>query len=228
MTSSCSLQETHCHCLCHMQRPGMKLVWVPLKVDEGNKHEQSNGSLKREDKRISLSRGDMPYRDSKTTADVSPPSKHTAPEKSPTMPQCINCRSFQLHHGRRVSETESLYERLDVLLPSLAPSETPPSSQDPPLNKDPAPAEEPLYLELQPSIENTAMPPVPPPRPTPPPRRQSKHRQKDRRATQPVLAYMLSPRGGRPPIRSPSSCERKQKLGNISLLMHLIGVCDHH
>ncbi|XP_066514623.1 ephexin-1 [Hoplias malabaricus] len=202
---SCPLQEKHCHCVCHLQRPGMKLMWVPVQLENkmDNRNERSymsKGSLKRDD--------GTSFREEKTTPAEPTPSqlKHTGSLKSPTMPQCINCQSFIIHHNpQKLQEPEDLYESVDVLLQSSVPAAVSPSD----LEEQPC-AEEPLYLELQPSDETTPPPPIPPPRPVPPPRLQPtvRHRQKDRRSTQTVLACMLSPRGGCPPIRCPSTCER--------------------
>ncbi|XP_026773452.3 ephexin-1 isoform X2 [Pangasianodon hypophthalmus] len=177
------LDEKHCHCICHLPRPGMRLMWVPVEDMEDRTYagrNVNNGSLQREDKSAGV---EDTGRRRRTSIIV----ERTA-VKSPTMPQCYSCRSFRLHHSPRdEAASEGIYESMEVF-----------SSQPP---------EEPIYLQLQPSDDTS---PTPPTRPIPPPRPLStlRARQKERRSTQPVLAYVLSPRGGRPPIRPHSSCER--------------------
>ncbi|XP_026875857.2 ephexin-1 isoform X2 [Electrophorus electricus] len=237
---SSPLEEKHCHCVCHLHRPGMKLVWVPLQAEENNsvcmdRKLSTNGSLKREEEIINLSKGETDWTEGKVTKTVHAdnketthlvnkqlmnthlanafqplPSKHTTTEKSPTMPQCVNCQSFRFHHGpHKEAEKESEYETMDTFF-HLCSSETGHAETQ---SSQPLPAEEPLYLDLQPSNESAASPPTPPPRPKLPPRPCSTAHanQKERRCTQPVLAYMLSPRGGRPPMRSPTSFDRGSK-----------------
>ncbi|XP_049338024.1 ephexin-1 [Astyanax mexicanus] len=205
VTPSCPLQEKHCHCICHLHRPGMKLMWVP--------DDHSNSSLKQGDHRVTSSKRQMDGGDAGVSGGVSANPTYTH-SNSPTVAECINCQSFRRHHGRQsAAESESLYEKLDDLVHRSAPT-APPAETHHTLQADQPPAEhpeEPLYLVLQPSDERPATPPIPPPRPDLPPRPQSSPRtnQKERRATQPVLAYVLSPRGGRPPIRTSSSCEKR-------------------
>ncbi|XP_017315663.1 ephexin-1 isoform X3 [Ictalurus punctatus] len=178
------LDEKHCHCICHLSRPGMKLMWVPMEdtVDRTYAGEnRKNGPLQGEDK--SPGAEDTGQR-RRTSVVVEHPAV-----KSPTMPQCYSCRSFRLHHSPQEEvASEGIYESMEVFF------STPP-------------AEEPVYLQLQPSDHAS---PTTPTKPVPPPRPLStlQARQKERRRTQPVLAYVISPRGGRPPIRSHSSCER--------------------
>lgn len=176
---SLHLEQKHCHCICHLPQPGMRLMWVPVEGTEDKPHagpSMNNGSLHGEDR----SPGGRQQKNNIV--------EHTA-IASPTMPQCYSCRSFLLHHSPRdKAASESVYESMDVFFSS-------------------PPAEEPIYLQLQPSDHVSLTPPA---RPTPPPRPIStlQARQKERRRTQPVLAYVLSPRGGRPPIRAHSSHER--------------------
>ncbi|XP_072541032.1 rho guanine nucleotide exchange factor 15 [Salminus brasiliensis] len=204
-TPSCPLQEKHCHCICHLHRPGMKLVWVPLQTDN-----LRDGSLKQEDHTVTSLRGRTARQGDRGTTGVT---KYLTEElflKSPTVPQCINCQSFRMHHSRRsTAESECVYESMDVLLHRPAPA-APPVDAKHTQQADQPPAEEPLYLELQPSDKLPATPPVPPPRPDLPPRPRSSPRvhQKERRATQNVLACVVSLRGGHLPIRTHSSCER--------------------
>ncbi|KAK3508843.1 hypothetical protein QTP70_009895 [Hemibagrus guttatus] len=193
--------EKHCHCICHLPRPGMRLMWVPVEDMENGAHagqNTNNGCLQGEDKPPGMEDTGQRQRTSNIVA-------HTV--KSPTMPQCYSCHSFRLHHSPRDdSASEDVYESMEVFFSSL-------------------PAEEPIYLQLQPSDHPC---PTPPTRPIPPPRPFStlRERQKERRSTQPVLAYVLSPRGGRPPIRTHSSSERgsgtpplrKPKTGKYSFI----------
>ncbi|KAM9441313.1 rho guanine nucleotide exchange factor 15 isoform 2-T2 [Clarias gariepinus] len=157
-------EEKHCHCLCHLPRPGMKLVWVPVDDTEHRTHVEDTAWRRRR-------------------------STEHAPVKSPTMPQCYSCRSFRLHHSpQKETGDDGIYESMEVFFSS-------------------PPPEEPIYLQVQPSDPGS---PSPATKPTPPPRPPStlRTRQKERRSTQPVLAYVISPRGGRPPIRTHSSCEK--------------------
>ncbi|XP_076867360.1 rho guanine nucleotide exchange factor 15 [Brachyhypopomus gauderio] len=221
------LEEKHCHCICHLHRPGMKLVWVPLQT-EGNhsvckeRKRSITGSVTSEDEIKNSSQGKTDWTDSRGTKTVHAdkvtthlanthlanacqplPSKHPTTVKSPTIPQCVNCQSFRFHHGpHKEEEKESEYELMETFF-KLSSSES--SSVKPPES------EEPLYLDLHPTNESADTAPVPPPRPKLPPRPRSTAgaHQKGRRSTQPVLAYMLSPRGGRPPMRSPSSYDKE-------------------
>ena len=220
---SCPTQEKHCHCICHLQWPGMKLVWVPLQTDEKNteivendRNQSSKGSLKREDERIKDEKDSRGHRQSL-------PYKHTASVKYPTMPQCINCQNFLLHHSpQKLAESECVYESVEALLHQPTPVASLPLAQQEQQTDSP-PTDEPVYLELLPSDENTPTPPTPPPRPMPPPPPQPSppNCQKDGRTTKSALAYVVSPRGGW--IRNPSTCERgsgapstrKSKLGKL-------------
>ncbi|XP_060719626.1 ephexin-1 isoform X1 [Tachysurus vachellii] len=173
--------EKHCHCICHLPRPGMRLMWVPLDDRSHAGQNINNGHLQGDEKPPAVE--DMGQR--RRTSNV----VECTSVKSPTMPQCYSCQSFRLHHSPREDlGSEDVYESMEVFFSSL-------------------PTEEPIYLQLQPSDHSS---PTPPTRPIPPPRPLSTlhERQKERRSTQPVLAYVLSPRGGRPPIRVHSSCER--------------------
>lgn len=176
------LNQKHCHCICHLPQPGMRLMWVPVEETKDRTHARqitSNGSLQGESKSPGM---EDSGRRQRTSIIV-----EQAAVKSPTMPQCYSCRSFLLNHSPRdEAASESLYESMEVF-----------SSQPP---------EEPIYLQLQPSDDVS---PTPPLRPTPPPRPVTtlRARQKERRSTQPVLAYVISPRGC-PPIRAHSSNER--------------------
>lgn len=159
--------QKHCHCICHLPQPGMRLMWVPVEEAE-DKSPGLEGSGRRQQTGIIV--------------------EHTA-VKSPNMPQCYSCHSFLLHHSPRDEETsEGIYESMEVFFSS-------------------PPSEEPIYLQIQPSDHIL---PTPSTRPIPPPRPEStlQIRQKERRSTQPVLAWVVSPRGGRLPIRAHSNCER--------------------
>ncbi|XP_036436213.1 uncharacterized protein LOC118814623 [Colossoma macropomum] len=169
-TPPCPLQEKHCHCICHLQRPGMKLVWVPLQTEEKNdrtwaeseRSQTSSGSLKREGESI---KGETDGRRGETATYQTPPSRHTASVKSPRMPQCINCWSFLLHHSpQKLAESECIYESVEVLIHRLTPAVKPPSAPQE-QQTDRPPMEEAVYLELLPSDENKPKPPTPPPRP---------------------------------------------------------------
>ncbi|XP_029382484.1 rho guanine nucleotide exchange factor 15 [Echeneis naucrates] len=35
--------DPECSCVCHLQRPGMKLIWVPVDVEDGQKEDESDG-----------------------------------------------------------------------------------------------------------------------------------------------------------------------------------------
>lgn len=190
------LDEKHCHCICHLPQPGMRLMWVPVEDTEDRTHagqNMNNASLRGLNKSPGME-------DSGRRRRTSIIVEHTA-VKSTTMPQCYSCRSFRLHHSPQdEAASEGIYESMEVFFSS-------------------PPPEEPIYLQLQPSDHAS---PTSPTRPIPPPRPLATLRaRQEKRSTQPVLACVLSPRGGRPPIRAHSSCERgsgipplrKQKTG---------------
>ncbi|XP_060768859.1 ephexin-1 isoform X2 [Neoarius graeffei] len=180
--------EKHCHCVCHLPQPGMRLMWVPVEDTEDRTHAGqniNNGSLQGFDKSPGMENSGRRRRMSITV-------EHT-PVKSTTMPQCYSCHSFRLHHSpQHEAASEGIYESMEVFFSS-------------------PPPEEPIYLQLQPSDHTS---PTPPTRPIPPPRPLAtlQANQKEKRSTQPVLAYVLSPRGGRPPIRARNSCERGSRI----------------
>lgn len=170
------LDEKHCHCICHLPRPGMRLMWVPVEDKTHAGQIMNNGSLRGGDKSPDV---EDSGRKRRTSIEV-----ECSAVKSPTMPQCYSCRSFLLHHSpRNEAASESVYESMEVF-----------SS---------APPEEPIYLQLQPS-DPASLTSLTRPTPLPRPVSTLRVRQKD---MQPVLAYILSPRGGRPPIRGHSSRE---------------------
>lgn len=173
-----ALEEKHCHCICHMHRPGMKLVWIPL--EENDKNNTDERAVQTE--RSSTPRASIKSKATANNPTSSTQNSNTSPANTP---QCNSCVSFRLHHGPQEGElNESMYESMELFFSY--------------------PPEEPLYLELQPSDPppSSPSPPKPPPRPL----ATLRSRNKERWNTQPVLACMLSPRGGRPPMRSRSSC----------------------
>ncbi|TTV42330.1 Ephexin-1 [Bagarius yarrelli] len=188
----------HCHCICHLPQPGMKLMWVPVEDTEDKTHAgqiTKNKSLQGGDKSLGVEDTLQRERTSNLVPNIT--------VKSPTMPQCYSCHSFRLHHSQQEdSASEGVYESMDLFFCS-------------------PPVEEPMYLQLQPSdhVSQTSLSrPMPPPRPL----YTLREAQKERRRTQPVLAYVLSPRGGRPPIRAHSSCGSPSfRQPKLELLQHV-------
>ncbi|XP_062844658.1 ephexin-1 [Trichomycterus rosablanca] len=183
-----SLEEKHCHCICHLHKPGMKLVWVPLEEKDRSNMEQLTVQMGESSScrtSMKLEHSTNNHTTSTHNANRGTPTTPSVTERSHTKPQCYSCRSFRLHHSQQdVALNENMYESMELFFSF--------------------PPEEPLYLELQPSDPPLSSPTPPKPPPRPPATLRSRH--KERRNTQPVLAYMLSPRGGRPPIRTHSSC----------------------
>ncbi|XP_051975303.1 rho guanine nucleotide exchange factor 15 [Xyrauchen texanus] len=210
-------EEKHCHCICHLHRPGMKLVWVPLQVDEKNSMDTVSKKTNNEFRNRGSQRNEFPRKNdilNQTSNEESRthrnPSQHL---KAQTLPPCLNCQSFLLHH----SPHKLAYNGLVFDDESFQKTSTPPvpektyhSSQN---NKHYAQIEQTddhIYLDLLPSIENApAVPPRPPPRPVLKPKR-------ERRSTQAALAYVVSPKGGYRPIRNSINCEAKRFSGPIS------------
>ncbi|XP_067294036.1 ephexin-1 isoform X2 [Pseudorasbora parva] len=209
-------EEKHCHCICHLQRPGMKLVWVPLQkekngidtVTENNHKHQNRGSQRKE----------FPKKDDVLhltgNAVSKPQNRPPCHSKPQVLPPCVNCQSFLLHHsphklsGKGFAYADKPFQNHSQ--PPVPPrtyqsSEYQNRQQYTELEHTDAH----IYLDLLPSNDNKVTAPAVPPRPPPrlpqhPPIKQKK----ERRSSQPVLACVLSPRGGGLPIRNISSCER--------------------
>ncbi|TRZ03569.1 hypothetical protein DNTS_013487, partial [Danionella cerebrum] len=176
-----------CHCVCHLQRPGMRLVWVPLQEEmdaiKETSHDHTNSrpgnDLQKKEEGLYLSK-----------------SERVKPENA-SLP-CLNCKSFLLQKlptdGLKYTEgsTQSCFK------PPLPPR-TYRSSQyhnvqqyeqlDQPDGH--------VYLDLLPSNDKVTQPPVPP---RPPSRKSTVNQKTGKRPSQPSLAWVVSPRGGYVPI----------------------------
>ncbi|XP_059403011.1 rho guanine nucleotide exchange factor 15 [Carassius carassius] len=212
--------EKHCHCLCHLQRPGMKLVWVPLHkkkndmdiVIEKNHIHQDKGSHRNKDV-LHL-----------TSNEVSCPQNRPSPNSKPqVLPPCINCQSFLLHHspyklaGNGFAHAdESVQNHSKPPLPprTYQSSEYKNIQQSAQLDHTDAN----LYLDVLPSNDNKVTPPAVPPRPLPRrPLHPPSHRKTKKWTSQPALACVVSLRGGGPPIRNTSSSENAKLSRRISI-----------
>ncbi|KAI7812431.1 rho guanine nucleotide exchange factor 15 [Triplophysa rosa] len=217
--------EKHCHCICHLHRPGMKLVWVPLQLEDKNcmdtVHRNSGGQTK-----TFLKKEDILKPTSNEVSRLqNTPSQHPEPQ---TLPPCLNCQSFLLHHSPQKTVGNGLVNG-DVSMqnPSKPPIPAKTNHSSESKNKhyyeqlDNADAH--IYLDLLPSNDcKITAPPVPP---RPPPHGVPKHKSK-RRSAQPALACVVSLRGGPPiikckserssrPISMPNSSGESYEKGNF-------------
>ncbi|KAG1957277.1 rho guanine nucleotide exchange factor 15 isoform X1 [Pimephales promelas] len=192
-------EEKHCHCICHLQRPGMKLVWVPL---------QDTVIESREIKRDQFLKKEDVLTSNEVSRPQNSPSRHSKPQ---VLPPCVNCQSFLLHHSPQklagkgfVYADESFQNHSNPPVPprTYQSSDYQNSQQYTQLDH----TDDHIYLDLLPSnVAAPAVPPRPPPRlPHHPPLKQKT----ERRTSQPALACVVSLRGGGLPIRNTSNCER--------------------
>lgn len=213
-------EEKHCHCICHLQRPGMKLVWVPLQdtVIE-SKEIKRNEFLKKEDV--------LHLTSNEVSRPQNSPSCHTNPQ---VLPPCVNCQSFLLHHSPHklagkgfVYADESFQNHSKPPVPprTYQSSEYQNSQQYTQLDHNDAH----IYLDLLPSNDNKVTAPAVPPRPPPRlPRHPPLKQKTERRTSQPALACVVSLRGGGLPIRNTSNCER----GRLSRPMPVLNPSGEH
>ncbi|KAI2664209.1 Rho guanine nucleotide exchange factor 15 [Labeo rohita] len=212
-------EEKHCHCLCHLQRPGMKLVWVPLhkeKNDMDTVIEKNHKQRNRESQRNK----DVLHQ---TSNEVSCPQNSPSPNSKPkVVPPCINCQSFLLHHSpHKLAENGFAYadESIQNSKPPLPPrtyqsSEYQNTQQYAQLEHTDAN----IYLDILPSNDNKVTPPAVPPRPPPRvPLHPPSHQKTKKRSSQPVLACVVSLRGGGLPIRNTSSSKNGKLSRPISM-----------
>ncbi|KAK7165184.1 hypothetical protein R3I94_003530 [Phoxinus phoxinus] len=109
-------EEKHCHCICHLQRPGMKLVWVPLQDTVIESKE-----IKRNEDVFHLSRPQ------------NSPSRHSKPQ---VLPPCVNCQSFLLHHSpHKFAGNGFVYTDNKVTAPVVPPRPPPIPPRHPPLKQ---------------------------------------------------------------------------------------------
>lgn len=204
---STTSEEKHCHCICHLQRPGMKLIWVPL---QEKKNDMDTIIHKHQNRRSQ--RNGFPKEDVLTSNEVNRP--HNSPfhhSEHQVLPPCVNCQSFLFHHsphklaGKGFAYVDESFQ--NQLKPPVPPrtyqsSEYQNSQQYTQLDHINAH----IYLDLLPSHDNKVTAPAVPPRPPPRlPRRPPQKQKTDRRSSQPALPCVVSLRGGGPPIRNTSS-----------------------
>uniref|UniRef100_A0A8C1BU33 Rho guanine nucleotide exchange factor (GEF) 15 n=2 Tax=Cyprinus carpio TaxID=7962 RepID=A0A8C1BU33_CYPCA len=213
-------EEKHCHCLCHLQRPGMKLVWVTLHeekndmdtvIEKNHKH-QNKGSQRNKDVLHP------------TSNEVSCPQNSPSPNSKPqVLPPCINCQSFLLHHSpNKLAGNGFAYADEPVQNQSKPP--LPPRTYQSSGYKNTQRyaqlehTDTHIYLDVLPSNDNKVTPPPVPPRPPPRlPLHPPSHRKTKKRTSQPALACVVSLRGGGPPIRNTSSSENGKLSRRISI-----------
>uniref|UniRef100_A0A8C1WYF3 Rho guanine nucleotide exchange factor (GEF) 15 n=1 Tax=Cyprinus carpio TaxID=7962 RepID=A0A8C1WYF3_CYPCA len=210
-------EEKHCHCLCHLQRPGMKLVWVPLHEEKNDvdtaiekNHKHRNRGGQRNEHVLHLTSNEASW----------PPNSPSINSKPEALPPCINCQSFLLHHSPHklagngfAYANESFQSHSKPPLPpkTYQSSEYQNTKQYAQLEHTDAH----IYLDILPSNDNKVTPPAVPPRPPP---RLPLHPQKTKiRSSHPALACVVSLRGGGPPIRHTSSCENGKSSRPISM-----------
>ncbi|XP_016142067.1 rho guanine nucleotide exchange factor 15 [Sinocyclocheilus grahami] len=213
-------EEKHCHCLCHLQRPGMKLVWVPLHeekndmdtvIEKNHKH-LNRGSQRNKDVLHLTSNKDNSLQNS--------PSPNSKPQ---ALPPCINCQSFLLHHSpHKLAGNGFAYA--DESVPNHSKPPLPPRTYQSSEYKNTQQyaqlehTDAQIYLDVLPSNDNKVTPPAVPPRPPPRlPLHPPSHRKIKKRSSQPALACVVSLRGGGPPIRNTSSRENGKLSHRISM-----------
>lgn len=217
-------EEKHCHCICHLHRPGMKLVWVPLQMKDKTSMisvgENANALRNTEGQRHNFTNKAAilkPTVNGVTRLQNSASSQHPKPQ---ALPPCINCQSFLLHHSPNkiaanglvcgVESTEKLSKPPLPAKTHLSNNTQKKHSFEQLENTDAH-----IYLDLLPSTDSKITAPPVPPRPPPqlPPRGVPKSKS-ERRSAQPSLACVVSLRGGRPPIRN---CESVRSSRPISV-----------
>ncbi|XP_067263799.1 rho guanine nucleotide exchange factor 15 isoform X3 [Chanodichthys erythropterus] len=204
-------EEKHCHCICHLQRPGMKLVWVPLQEKKNDMDTVIHKHPNRGSQRNRFPNKEDVLTSNEVSRPQNSPSHHS---KHQELPPCVNCQSFLLHHsphklaGKQFAyDDESFQNHSKPPVPprTYQSSEYQNSQQYTQLDHIDAH----IYLDLLPSNDNKVTAPAVPPRPPPRlPRHPPQKQKTDRRSSQPALACVVSLRGGGPPIRNTSSCVR--------------------
>ncbi|XP_026068342.1 rho guanine nucleotide exchange factor 15-like isoform X2 [Carassius auratus] len=210
-------EEKHCHCLCHLQRPGMKLIWVPLHEEKNNmdtaieknhKHRNIGGQIN--EHVLHLTSNDVRWR-------LNSRSSNSKPQ---ALPPCINCQSFLLHHSpNKLAGNGFAYAYKSFQSHSKPPlpprtyqsSEYQNTQQYAQLEH----TDDHIYLDILPSNDNKVTPPAVPPRP--PPQLPLHPQNTKKRSSHPVLACVVSLRGGGPPIRNTSKRENGKSSRHISM-----------
>ncbi|KAF4113632.1 rho guanine nucleotide exchange factor 15 isoform X3 [Onychostoma macrolepis] len=212
-------EEKHCHCLCHLQRPGMKLVWVPLHEEKNDmdtaiekNHKHRNRGQRNQDV-LHLTSNEVSW----------PPNSPSPNSKPQALPPCINCQSFLLHHSPHklagngfAYANESFQSHSKPPLPprTYQSSEYQNTQQYAQLEH----ADAHIYLDILPSNDNKVTPPAVPPRPPPRlPLHPRSHQKTKKRSSHPALACVVSLRGGGPPIRNTSSSGNGKSSRPISM-----------
>lgn len=210
-------EEKHCHCVCHLQRPGMKLVWVPLQEENNyldtvnekcNRHQNSGRQrtkLQKKEGVLHLTSNEVGKLENRTT-------HHSKPIQE--LPPCINCQSFLYHHSphklalKRFAYAEEPIQNHSK--PPLPPR-TYQSSKYQNIKQYAQHTDANIYLDLLPSKDNILTTPPVPPRPLPrPPLHPTSKQKTEKRSSQPSLACVISLRGGYPPIRNISPCKSRR------------------
>lgn len=212
--------EKHCHCVCHLQRPGMKLVWVPLQEENNyldtvrekrNRHQNSGrqrAELQKKEDVLHLTSNEVAKLENET-------SHHS---KLRELPPCINCQSFLYHHSPHKLASKTCVYADDPIQNHSKPPLPPRTYQSSKYQNIKQYAQlqhtdANIYLDLLPSKDNILTTPAVPPRPLPrPPLHPTSKQKTEKWSSQPSLACVISLRGGYLPIRNISPC----KTGRLS------------
>ncbi|XP_043096211.1 rho guanine nucleotide exchange factor 15 [Puntigrus tetrazona] len=213
-------EEKHCHCLCHLQRPGMKLVWVPLNENKNDMDTAIEKNYKHQNRGGQRNQDVSHLTSNKVSCPLNSPSPNSKPQ---ALPPCINCQSFLIHHSPHklagngfAYANESFQSHPKPPLPprTYLSSEYQNIQQYEQLEHSSAH----IYLDILPSNDNKATPPAIPPRPPPrlPIHPQSAQKTK-KRSSHSALACVVSLRGCGPPIRNTRSGENGKSSRPISM-----------
>lgn len=110
----------NCSCICHLQRPGMKLIWVPVNVEDVGEEGGEEDEEDWEDEEVEfVDEGDSEAEDTEDTFAIEEDASLAITRSgSPPVPP-KRMQSPQIQHGSTQNEEENIYE---ATLPLIYPT----------------------------------------------------------------------------------------------------------